>query len=536
MIHTKLELQAIEETVTRPVLVIVANDIKKLLGISTDIYTVYDVKDNIIKKKNKLGNIRGDNTTKDELINIEVAELSSENHELSLIPIRPDFKPIYIDKDINANIQPIYHSRKVSMRIRYLCRSKSKMFSVVNKLRLYTSNDGMYKQHQLTYHYTIPNHVGMLLIELNNLKNKRLETPLTLEEYLVKTFDNRFDIANSIDGNVLKSDMIIRESQIDIQGWIMDDLSQLTTEYDETSNMWALEFEYEFTYEKPISILINYPLLVYNTMVSKHFRLFEKQLRRSKNAYRTARSSDLYKLIESDRTLMPRDDNYYVTIPEMDNEKLAYPPAFYGRMFSVLTIVNDENLTELFNINEIPRIKFKDSVLKFILESEFKHISTKFESLFLVSLYKNKELDTNKIIMDADGTLRTEYPMDIKSTYRVVFHVLTDLNLLTKQAYKRVKNYFAEELRNNESNNKININNSKLDPRYKLNNSITQIDTGTMVKTYLDLISVNDAYVTKQLTTGTQPYEIPFTISDNRWLQMKTKQITMILACAMEKK
>lgn len=531
MIYTKLELQAIEETVTRPVLVKVSTDIKKLLGIDVGIYTVFDIKDNIIKKKNKLGTIRGDNTTKDELIHIEAAETSSENFELALIPVRPDFKPVYEDKDIRSKIQPIYHSRLMTMRVKYFCRSKSKMFAVINKLRLYTSHDGMYRQHQLTYHYTIPNHIGLLLIELNTLKNKRLETPLTLEEYMNNTFDNRLDIANTADGDILKSDLVIRESQIDIEGYIADDLHAITAEYDEEHNMWGMEFEYVFTYEKPISLLIRYPLIVYNTMISKHFRLFEKQQKRSKDAYRTARASDLYKLIDIDRTFIPRDDSYYVTIPEVDREKLPYPPAYYARMFSVLTIVNENNLTELFNINDIPRIKFREPVLKFILNSEYPHISTRNKSLFYINLYKDREVDNNEVILDEDGTLRTKYPMDIKSTYRVVFNILTDLNLLTKPAYTRVKNYFAEEFRN-----KPEYNNPSLHPNRHVNFSIDQSDNSTMVTTYLNLLAVDDYYVNKQLQQGIQPYEVPFTIKDNRWQQIRTKQITMILASAMEKK
>lgn len=520
MIHTKIELQAIEETITRPVLVIVATDIKKLLGVNKDIYTVYDVKDNIFKKKNKLGNIRGDNTTRSELMTIEASEASSEDHELALIPIRPDFKPIYVDKDLRAKFQPIYHSRKMSMRVKYFCKSKSKLFSVVNKLRLYTSNDGGYKVHQLIYHYTLPNHIGMLLIELNNLKNKRLLEPLTLTDYINSTFDNRVDLANSIDGNYLKSDLIIRESQIDILGYIQDDLASLQPEYEEESSYWTIEFEYSFTYEKPVTLLLRYPLLVYNTMISKHFRVFEKERKRSKDAYRTARASDLAKLVDTKKAFRIREDNYYLTIPEVDKEELPPVTPYYARMFSVLSIVNEENLRELFNINDIPRIKFRTPVLDFLLNSEFKYVSDRFNSMFYIELYKDRSKDTNRVIMDSDGTLRTEYDMDIKSTYRVMFNVLTDLNFLNKAAYNRVQTYFRNELDTN-------------DPKAP---NITQYDNNTLIKTYLNLISVDNNYINKELAKGVMPYDIPFTIQDNRWLQIRTKQIAMVIAYAMEEK
>ena len=64
---TRFSLFATEETVTRPVLIIVSNAIKELLGINKNVYTKYDVKDSIILKKTKLGNIKIDNNTREEM-------------------------------------------------------------------------------------------------------------------------------------------------------------------------------------------------------------------------------------------------------------------------------------------------------------------------------------------------------------------------------------------------------------------------------------------------------------------------------------
>ena len=536
MIYTRFELQALEESVTRPILIMVSYGIKKMLGVDRDIYTKFDINDNLKIRKNKLGNIKIDNTTRSEMIYLESTETSYEEHELALIPVRPDFKPIYMDKDLDSKFQPIHLPRRITLRIKYLCRSKSKMFSVVNRLKLYTANDGMYNQHDLMYHYSLPMYVTKLLAELNNLKNKRLDPALSLEEYVNSTFDNRVDIANSIDGDIYKSDMIIRESQIGIEGYITDNIHDLNPEFDEESSEWSLEFEYTFVYEKPVSLLLKYPLVVYNTLIDKVFRNFTKEKRRSKYAYRTARSSDLYKVTEPDRTFKFRDDNYYLTIPEVDREKLPYPPSYYARMFTVLVLVNEENPTELFNINDIPKIKFRDHVLEFMLGSECKYVSDKFTSLFYIDLYRNKDRSNIRVILDEDGTLRTEYPMDMKGTYRVAFNVLTDLNMLNKSSYKRVKGYLQRELEDNVVKEDPSIQEIRESPNHNVHSNITQVEKENMSKTYLNLISVDDRYVYKQLSSGMELYEIPFTISDNRWTMMRTKQILTVVACAMEDK
>lgn len=532
MIYTRFSLFATEETVTRPILIQVSNGIKELLGIQKNVYTKFDIKDNIILKKNKLGNIKIDNNTRDEMLYIESVETPYDDHELALIPIRPDFMPIYRDDDIGSKFQPLHHPRRVTLRVKYLSRSKANIYAVTDRMKLYTASDSMYNQLDLMYHYSLPMYVVQLLAEINHLKNKRLEEALTLEDYINKTFDKRVDLANSIDGEAIKSDLVIRESQADVQGYITDELSTMYPEYQEDDATWSIEFEYTFVYEKPVAVILKYPIIIYNSMISKRFRIFEKTKKRSKDAYRTARSSDVYKLVEDDKSFRIREDNYYLTIPEIDKEQLSYPPNFYARMFSVLIIVNEENPTELFNLNDIPRIKFREHVQKFILD-ECKYVNVKFGTLFYVELYRNKDRDTNKVILDEDGTLRTEYPMDMKSTYRVVFNILTDLNMLNGQALKRVKSYFQTELEDKQLDTIKTYADSMI---YKSPYSITQNESKTMVKTFLSLISVDDKYVYKQLTSGVNPYDIPFTISDNRWLQMRNKQIFMVIAAAMEKK
>lgn len=536
MIYTRFELQALEETVTRPILIEVGYGIKELLGIDKDTYTKYDIKDNIILRKNKLGNIKIDNTTKSEMMYVESTESGLEEHELALIPVRPDFRPIYVDKDIRAKFQPIHHPRRMSLRVKYLARSKSKMFSVVNRLKLYNANDGMYNDLSLSYSYSLPNYVGKLLIEINNLKNKRLDPALTLEEYINSTFDNRIDLANSIDGDIFKSNLVIRESQSRIEGYITDNLHDINPEYNEEAAEWSLEFEYTFVYEKPISLLLRYPILVYNTMINKFFRNFIKTKKLSKDAYRSARSSDLYAVTEPDRSFKLRDGNYYLTVPEVDSEKLPYPPAFYARMFSVLVIVDEEDRKTLFNINDIPKIKFREHVLKFILGSECEYVSDKFKSLFYIELYKDQAKDPSRVILYEDGTLRSEYDMDLKSTYRVVFNVLTDLNLLDKISYNRVKNYFKEEVEQNSVTSEPTMGDNKYSPNHNIHSNITQVEDEFMVKTYLNLISIDDTYMYKKISEGEKLQDIPFTISDNRWLQMRTTQIQTVVACAMEKK
>lgn len=541
MISTKVELFGTEDTITRPITITVTNDIKALLGITKDVYTTYDIKDNIVKSKNKLGDIQGENTIHDDIINVEYIETSEEGNELSLIPNNSDFKPIYIDTDIRSSILPVYHSRKMSIKFRYSNKSKSKVFSILNKLRLYTSNDGMYKRHELEYHYVLPNFINKLLLHINDLKNLRDTDILDLDMYVNNTFDNRVDFLNTLDANLSKTDVSIREAQLEIQGYITDDLHTLTPEYDEGTTYWSIEFNYDFIYEKPVSLIVNYPILVYNTLISKEFRTFIKNNEPNPNAYRSHRSASMMDLVKRHDLFGIRNDTYYLTIPDFDREKLPDPPNFTARMFSVMVTVDVNDLNALFSIDDIPKIKFKDSVKNLILTTEYPYIGKLHNSMFYIELYKNNKKDyNNEITMDDNGVLTSKLPLDIKSTYRVMFSVVTDLDMVTPEAKIRIKNYIKEEIALLKEEEKqelpFSIERLRDTDRDTVTSGVEQYKRESVIESYLTLLNIDNSEITNTIINTPRVEDIVFKIKEPLWSMFKTKEVMLVLTGVLDKK
>ena len=171
MIKTRADLYSTEESIDQLVLVSTTTDMLNSLGLPKDIYTTYDARDTAIKNTDKRGVITSDNTTLESFLNITYEEVSVDNNELSLLPYRPDGQPIYIDPDIHSYITPVMHDRKMSITFEYHSKSKSFIKAKINKLRLKTANDTMYRRHDLEYYYVVPNYVTSLLQHINNLKN-----------------------------------------------------------------------------------------------------------------------------------------------------------------------------------------------------------------------------------------------------------------------------------------------------------------------------------------------------------------------------
>jgi len=504
MIKTQLGIYSVEDTVTNPVITAVAQDILKFLGLSSTTYLVLDQKDTLLKTKNKLGTITGQIAAYDEVAKIEFTDESEDGNELSLAIVNPDYTPIYIDKEIRSYCVPIYHKRKISISFKYFTKSQSKANMIVNKLRLTTSNDSMYSMHNLEYSFILNPMFLRLLINIVDLKNKR-NTPteqITLESYINQTFDNRIDFMNTMDGKTFKRDVAIREAQNAVVGFITDDLHNLACEVDEANNMFGVVFNYEFHYEKPVSLLLQYPFLVYNNTIAKEFRDFIKDKEVTTAGIRTRGSIGIMELTERKNKYLNIDKNkYYLAIPKEDVEVLPKPQPNTARVLGIMIKLDENNKKNLLNIKtDIPNVAFKDNVMNYLLTHEIDMISNIGESLFYLELFRNGKKVTNiKLILDKDGNLSTDVDLDLKSIYKVSIGVITDTAVLSKNAKKRLKEYLLNEYGTIGNTN------------------------GSFVENYVSLLSIPTEQVINNVKT-TKYEDLIFTIKEPFWASFFTKE------------
>ena len=448
---TKIMLQGLEETVTRPIQIIVANDIKKLLGLGRDIYIAFDPTDERIAKiKNQLGDIDHDNTTFEEYILLETEESTEEGTELYMTTVKPDTCPIYQDIEIDSYIQAINQRRQLDFTFTYRNKSKSLVHSLANKLKLMTGDDGMYYRHELEYGYNIPPFVIKLLSHFNDLKNKRKrpDRQLSFSDYLARTFDTRLDLGGNLGKTIDNYTLYIREAQVNLEGYISDSVHDIKPEFDDNLNHWGITFRYRITFDKPVGLLLNYNMMVWNTPIAKEFRDFQHIENTSNRAIhpRSLRGVNLTTIGHPIWHTRPRKD--YLTIPVEDNRlPNLITPRYLTRMFSVLTMVDSNDPTLLFNIDEIPNYRFKKSVYDMLLKSEYKWVGIPCCSVIFISLICGEvEQYENRIIMDAEGNLRTTKPMDVTKTYRVMFSLLNDLDMLNPGSTRRINRFIDDEM------------------------------------------------------------------------------------------
>jgi len=437
MYITRLGLQGIEETVERPIHNGIIRDIKQFLVIDANTKVFMDPNElntDIDRTKDKLGQVRSNNSPRDEYLIVESEEVGADGFDIDLVNNTPGTYPIYYDGDVNAKILPVLHKRTVNMSIKYFNKSKSKVNAIVNRIRLMASSDGMYKTHTLEYHYAVDRYVLGLVSNINDLKNKRLTTALPLEDYIQDTFDNRVDYLNSLDGHVEKMSIAIREAQLEVLGYITDDTNNLNKEFESDSNGYSITINYSFSYDKPIALLMQYPIIVFNTPIDKRYRV-KQERRLPRVGLRTRETQPFYEAFSDKIEKIVKTNDEYIHIPVEDNYTVPDSNVNYRKLFSVLTVVDETSPTSLFYLDEIPGIVLKDSIIEYI-KADKDNLSKQYGGLFYFELYNyNKRQYNNDIVIEVvtetiNGVptervkVSTTTPMVIKGEYRVVISIL----------------------------------------------------------------------------------------------------------------
>ena len=501
MYLTKSTIVGLEETATQQIANMVGRDIIKMLRLKGEVpLRVGDNPPLFITKDNKGLNKHTPDILNEEL-RIDYTESAEEGYDLALTANAPTTNFIYRDPNVKSTIKPIMSRRTMLINVSFFAKSKSKVASVISRLRSMTPAEKRSQLHDIDYFYYLPTIVIELLENINTLKNTYTVPVVDFDDYIADTFNDQATIVNSETGNPLKMSLAIREKQYSVIGSIDTDLHTLSKEKDDESGRWFFSIEYALTYELPVQLLVSYPIAVYNQPIPEKFRISPNPEARE-YGHRTLDSNGLTGTtrIESPLTRIGKYGGY-LKLPYADVLELPAPEAGYVRLFSAVALVDPLALTDLFYLDELPDMAFKADIIE-LMKLEATWMGSLFGSIFYLDIYDHRNrLYTHKVVVtpvteDVNGVpterikLTTDLPLDIKGMYRVSFYVLIDLSIMYTGALSRLKTNIETVDANSVNGFSVletvlgilDINISKLKPGIIITDNITTMDIALNVR------------------------------------------------------
>lgn len=450
---SKSVLYSLEETIDRPIDITVSNDFKELIGLrygKHDIYTTFDSEDHTVMENGGLTGKRNTNKMVEEYMVVTATEEGEENQSSVLAPERLRQGEIFKDYETGVSISALRYFKHRHLTLTYYTKSKTKAIALIEKLRTCDIMNYGRKRHKIEYHFDIPYGVTRFLSHVNGLRNKRLEPEerLDIVDYVIK-FSNQLISRKNVSGNLpYKYNLAVREHQYDVQGVLMDDTYTLQKEKGE-NGYWYITFSYDIWYQKPTMLLLDYPILIWNTPID--FK-YTKVVARPVAQIPVKGRPDpvwygLYHLGKPYTEMLPYNWQTAISIPAVDKFDNWPNDGIYQDICSFLIMVDDKDRYNLLNIKHLPQVTLRSSFLRYLLEFP-ETISESRCGLFHFLLYRNGERDyKNPIVLDKDGNLTTEFPMQIKSTYRVIIRIVKDLDYIHLANLKELDKYMVEEHR-----------------------------------------------------------------------------------------
>ncbi len=447
MMNVRVPLPGSSTSVTHPVAMSVMSDIKAFLNVYTDVHVEIDLDGDNFKNKNwNLGDESNNdsNGPRDEVLIMGYKESYEDPHAITTKLRHNDTKSVVFDAVTKIDVKPLLMETKINISLVINNKSKSNLTSALNNLRLLFINNRDVSMHTIQYLYYMPIPYIGLLVEVMKIKNEVLFGNESLEEFLVPMVDDRFSISTDQSGKISSAALTFKEIQHNIIGYFTNDLLNMDIEYDENTGYYSTTIDYEFRFDKPISMDMRYPITVYNRLLPGKYIITAPRgsVEETGNFTHDQRIFNRFDLTNDVKSILDtfRYDENYIRIPSFDKHDDIPPRDTLIRIFSVLVFITGEDKRSLFNLNELGEFYLDPCVKAFLEGGEHAYIDKLFKSVFHMELYENGVLMTGDVLeIDSDLNVRTRMDLDITKTYRVFFNILPNLIMLDKDTVTRTK-------------------------------------------------------------------------------------------------
>lgn len=419
------------QAITRPVVLGAIELLKQYTGIKKEVQVqVFTNSNAAATPGSQLDGGNGDAVRFDshEKVKVDYTEEYDDTDALTAPTNWRDNVPVFLDEALQIFIRPVYVKATVNLRVEYRCPNEAAAQRWISEIRTYVSMERAELPMELEYSYQIPMAYMVILAHLHDLRERTAGYGQEYVEYLREKFDDRVTVEKT---NAEKGHQFsVQERQGGILGWF--DFSMVPqAERNDSNGTWTASFGFTFTYDKPISMMLNYPVVVHNQVVDKKYRkdptpytLTEKRLMNiSRRAY------------ESLPFTRPKVFEHPIggfVVPSFDDWNPRTFDAHTTSVFTTLVIVDSEDPYQVTNLRDMGRWAINPILLEWVIANR-KSVFKKNMSPFVIEVYTGDDRWTPEALyLDESLNLRTVTPLDERKVHHLRFAMVSDLTVLSE--------------------------------------------------------------------------------------------------------
>lgn len=279
-----------------------------------------------------------------------------------------------------------------------------------------------------SYHYRIPAATLNMLAAAHRAISHNLTTPLTLKSFFKEGFHKGVTVATNDAGKA--KTFIARTTATRIVGSI--EPSSISKAPEGDGGAWISQFVYTFQYSRPESIVMSYPVMFNNRLISQEW-WFESVAPGVSDE--SMASKGLAVAMQDKMAALPETISIPVHIPDCDRQRpvlhsrqLGELDLFVGYLEFDKSATGTEHLA--FNIKDLGDIGFMYNQLTYLrlMGARDPHM---LQSLIKIYIFKNGYVfDRLNVRLDRDLNVWITEDIDVLSVYRFSITLMTSLSLL----------------------------------------------------------------------------------------------------------
>lgn len=348
----------------------------------------------------------------------------------------PYAQPIFADPQIGVHIKPIYSNTEMELNFTYRAKSKQEAAVWRDDIKVRMADNRQSHLHQAEYFFAVPDFCAGLLIHMHELRENVAGYGENLGEYLRRYYTKRAKVLTNQAGNENVTLLVIGETQIGIQGWFDFDLP-VEEEKQEDGPSYIVQFNYKFSYLKPVELNVYYPQIVHNQLIKPDFLVIKAKtedpmmLPSYKSDYRFALDHFDY------LARIPKKPIGGIMIPDFDEwipkSVMPYTTSFINWM----TVIEPADLTLVLSEKDILDVGFKPEFIAW-MQRQGNKMATLGRSPIHFSLFRGDQFiddgDMEVTVTDKAFEIRCKTPADLRQTYHVRMAFCTELAKYTEAA------------------------------------------------------------------------------------------------------
>lgn len=427
-----------DQSVIRPIVRQLADSIRQITRMGDIPLFIPNDQGNLIQLNSKLSDTPTLGTLTSDTRLFITADVKQNEELLNTNAVYSEEHPaVFIDRDLKFVIRPVYVKTDITLTIKYISNSKTDALRWLNDtyVRLVTHED--FNLHTFSYHFPLSKSLLVLIEQIHRQREAIAGYGESLEHYLIHKATSRLNVVSEITGSL--PTLVFNESQTRIIGLYENYPLQQKPEYDKQAGTYSVEIPYKVTFDNPTGFTARYPIVVHNQLLPEDFIPNKRVvLDHVENGYfsrslaavnRFELQNQLSKIPIAEELILPQEDDFRPS---------HITPGMVGYMQTLCT-AEDDNV--LLDITELDDHYVDQDLMQFII-AERDYAFKQYKSIVHIAYYRDETLMRGTTLqMDDGGVVSSTEPLNYRSTYRLKFCILVDLELLDPAALDRLKRY-----------------------------------------------------------------------------------------------